>query len=261
VHGLRLPRNFPVTELIERAAPAPSVSIIGVGGGESTLADDLLACGYQNITVLDVSQTAVDLTRNRLGPNSERVRWMVADMARADLAFRAYDVWHDRAVFHFLTAMEDRMAYPRQVAKAVKPGVHVLVSTSGPGGRPNAAASTLFVMMRSHCTKNSACGFAYSTVLRNCIALRLAQRAVSLLPMQARIRQGFHHARHCVFGGLPRHGSNLREPSLREPRASDSVRRSFTYAVAVEQDPLLLSDTSIWGFTQNTFSLGSLTLR
>jgi SAM-dependent methyltransferase len=126
--------TFPSLELIERAAPGPSVSIIDVGGGESTLADDLLARGYQNITVLDVSQTAVDLTRNRLGPNSKRVRWMVADMARADLAFRAYDVWHDRAVFHFLTARKDRMAYVRQVAKAVKPGGHVLVSTFGPEG-------------------------------------------------------------------------------------------------------------------------------
>ena len=121
-------------ELIKRVAPAHSLSIIDVGGGESTLVDDLLARGYQNITVLDVSQTAVDLTRNRLGPNSERVRWIVANIAKADLPFRTYDVWHDRAVFHFLTPIEDRMAYVRQVATAVKPGGHVLVSTFGPEG-------------------------------------------------------------------------------------------------------------------------------
>jgi 2-polyprenyl-3-methyl-5-hydroxy-6-metoxy-1,4-benzoquinol methylase len=91
-------------ELIERAAPARSASILDIGGGESTLVDDLLARGYQDITVLDVSQTAIDVTKRRLGAASERVKWLVADIAKAELAPRAYDVWHDRAVFHFLTA-------------------------------------------------------------------------------------------------------------------------------------------------------------
>ena len=121
-------------ELIQRAAPARSASIIDVGGGESTLVDDLLARGYQNITVLDVSQTAIDVAKKRLGPASERVQWIVADIAKAELAPNAYDVWHDRAVFHFLTAMDERVAYVRQVASAVKLGGHVLVSTFGPEG-------------------------------------------------------------------------------------------------------------------------------
>ena len=120
--------------LIERAAPERMVSIIDVGGGESTLVDDLLAHGYQNITVLDVSQTAIDVTKNRLGSASERVQWVTADIVNGELAPKAYDVWHDRAVFHFLTAMEQRVAYVRQVARAVKPGGHVLVSTFGPEG-------------------------------------------------------------------------------------------------------------------------------
>jgi len=121
-------------EIIERAAPSHSASLIDVGGGESTLVDDLLARGYQNITVLDVSQIAIDVTKRRLGTASERVRWIAADVTKAAFVPRAYDVWHDRAVFHFLTTADDRRAYVSQVANAVKPGGHVLVSTFGPEG-------------------------------------------------------------------------------------------------------------------------------
>ena len=121
-------------ELIERAAPDFSASIIDVGGGESTLVDDLLARGYKNVTVLDVSQTAIDVTKKRLGKASERVKWLVADITNARLDRCGYDVWHDRAVFHFLTTIDERTAYVRQVAHAVKPGGHVIVSTFGPEG-------------------------------------------------------------------------------------------------------------------------------
>jgi 2-polyprenyl-3-methyl-5-hydroxy-6-metoxy-1,4-benzoquinol methylase len=120
--------------LIERAAATPSASIIDVGGGESTLVDDLLARGYQNITVLDVSQTAIDVTKERLGAAAETVCWLVGDITEVQLAPNAYDVWHDRAVFHFLVAPEPRAAYVRQVATAVRPGGHVIVSTFGPEG-------------------------------------------------------------------------------------------------------------------------------
>jgi 2-polyprenyl-3-methyl-5-hydroxy-6-metoxy-1,4-benzoquinol methylase len=120
--------------LIERAATGYSASIIDVGGGESTLAGDLLARGYEDITVLDVSQTAIDVTKKRLGLAAEQVHGLVADVTDAQLERGAYDVWHDRAVFHFLTASEHRAAYVRQVAHAVKPGGHVIVSTFGPEG-------------------------------------------------------------------------------------------------------------------------------
>ncbi len=120
--------------LIERAADAHSASIIDVGGGESTLVDDLLLRGYKNLTILDVSQTAIDATKRRLGSISEQVRWLVADIAEIELEPSAYDLWHDRAVFHFLTARERRIAYVRQVARTVKPGGHVIVSTFGPEG-------------------------------------------------------------------------------------------------------------------------------
>ena len=120
--------------LVERAAQSHSASIIDIGAGESTLVDDLLARGYENITVLDVSQTAVDLTKRRLGLLARQVKWIVADITQVQLESFAYDVWHDRAVFHFLTSIEQRAAYVRNVAKAVNHGGHVIVSTFGPEG-------------------------------------------------------------------------------------------------------------------------------
>ena len=120
--------------LIERAAHMRRASVIDIGGGESTLVDDLLIRGYENITVLDVSEKAIEVTRDRLGPIAEKVHWIAADIAHAQLPRQAYDVWHDRAVFHFLTKEHQRIAYVRQVAHAVKPGGHVIVSTFGPEG-------------------------------------------------------------------------------------------------------------------------------
>ena len=120
--------------LIERAANSRSASIIDIGAGESTLVDDLVARGYENITVLDISQTAFDVTKKRLGPLAEKAKWIVADITRVELEPLAYDVWHDRAVFHFLTSIEQRAAYVRNVATAVKSGGHVIVSTFGPEG-------------------------------------------------------------------------------------------------------------------------------
>ena len=120
--------------LIERAVPERSASIIDVGGGESTLVDDLLLRGYANITVLDISQGAIDVTRSRLGSAADQVRWIAADITEVELEPRAYDLWHDRAVFHFLTVPEQRTAYVRQVARSVRPGGHVIVSAFGPEG-------------------------------------------------------------------------------------------------------------------------------
>ncbi len=96
--------------------------------------DDLLLRGYKNLTVLDVSQTAIDVTKKRLGSAADRVRWLVADILEVKLQSFAYDVWHDRAVFHFLTRPEQRVAYVGLVTRAVKPGGHVIVSTFGPEG-------------------------------------------------------------------------------------------------------------------------------
>lgn len=120
--------------LIERAAETHSSSIIDVGGGESTLVDDLLERGFQNITVLDISQVAIAATKKRLGQAAERVHWLAADITQVELEPQAYDVWHDRAVFHFLTTPQERVAYIRQVARSVKHRGYVIVSTFGPEG-------------------------------------------------------------------------------------------------------------------------------
>ncbi len=120
--------------LIKRCVSDRSASIIDVGGGESTLVDDLLDDGFQNITVLDVSQAAIDVNKTRLGEKKTRVHWIVADITSVELTPKVYDVWHDRAVFHFLTGQEQRAAYVRQVARSVKHGGHVIVSTFGPEG-------------------------------------------------------------------------------------------------------------------------------
>src|ERR1700756_4251782 len=90
--------------LIEQTASGRSASVIDVGGGQSTLVDDLLARGYENITVLDIWHSAIAANRKRVGKAAERVHWLVADITKVELGSSAYDVWHDRAVFHFLTA-------------------------------------------------------------------------------------------------------------------------------------------------------------
>ena len=128
------PRPAISLDLILRAAPARTEAIIDVGGGSSTLVDSLLGQGYSQLTVLDVSSAALDAARSRLGREASRVTWVEADVLTADLEAGAFDVWHDRAVFHFLTALADRRAYIEQVRRAVKPGGHVLVATFAEDG-------------------------------------------------------------------------------------------------------------------------------
>jgi len=121
-------------ELIRRAVPGPSAQIIDVGGGASTLVDGLLRAGYSNLTVLDLSATALAESRERLGESAARVQWLDDDVLSATLPEAAYDLWHDRAVFHFLTNVADRAAYVAQVRRAVRPGGHVLVATFAEDG-------------------------------------------------------------------------------------------------------------------------------
>ncbi|CAG8566770.1 23482_t:CDS:1 [Cetraspora pellucida] len=119
---------------IEKAIQSQNLPIIDVGGGQSTLVDDLLARGYQNISVLDISETAINGTKERLGKAAKNVKWLTADITQVKLPEHYYDVWHDRAVFHFLTTPEQRAAYVKQVALAMKSGGHVIMSTFGPQG-------------------------------------------------------------------------------------------------------------------------------
>jgi SAM-dependent methyltransferase len=120
--------------LMRAAGVGAAARIIDVGGGASTLVDDLLDAGYRDITVLDLSANALAVARARLGPRAARVHWLEADVLEADLPEQGYDVWHDRAVFHFLTAAADRRAYVRQVLRAVRPGGLVIVATFAEDG-------------------------------------------------------------------------------------------------------------------------------
>lgn len=174
--------------LIEQAAADCSASIIDVGGGESTLVDDLLARGHESITVLDVSQTAIDTNRKRLGEASERVHWLIADITKVDLEPAAYDVWHDRAVFHFLTAPDDRIAYVRQIAHAVKPGGHVIVSTFGPEGPKKCSGLDVVRYDAESPHKGIRCTFPFAAELQRPTPDTVWDSpAVSLLLLQGRI--------------------------------------------------------------------------
>jgi len=121
-------------QLIERIAPDRSSRIIDVGGGASTLIDGLLDSGYTDVTVLDLAGAALSEAKSRLGHRGSLARWIEADVLTAKLGAHQYDVWHDRAVFHFLTKDDERAAYLRNVMRSVKPGGHVIVSTFGPQG-------------------------------------------------------------------------------------------------------------------------------
>ncbi|HVS61509.1 MAG TPA: class I SAM-dependent methyltransferase [Gemmatimonadaceae bacterium] len=116
-------------ELLAQTGLAPDSAIIDVGGGDSTLVDTLVERRLGRVTVLDLSGAALARARARLGSRAGEVTWLEADVTRAELGPQAYDFWHDRAVFHFLTDAEDRRAYVDQVRRSVKPGGHVLVAT------------------------------------------------------------------------------------------------------------------------------------
>lgn len=120
--------------LILAAGVSQSASIIDVGGGASTLADDLLARGFERLTVLDLSGAALAAAKSRLGSRATQVRWIEADVLQADLPMHAYDVWHDRACFHFMTSESDRRAYVNTVLHAVRPGGLVIVATFAEDG-------------------------------------------------------------------------------------------------------------------------------
>lgn len=121
-------------DMVLRTGATPSSRIVDVGAGASTLADDLVAAGFRSVVVMDISLSALQLSRERLGPHAERVRWIQADVTAAPFLPDAFDVWHDRAVFHFLTRAEDRAAYVETVRRAVRPGGSVIVATFGPEG-------------------------------------------------------------------------------------------------------------------------------
>jgi ubiquinone/menaquinone biosynthesis C-methylase UbiE len=117
----------PSLALIEEIA-SPSSSVIDVGGGASRLTDALLERGFTDLTVLDVSSAALAAAKERIGQEAKRVQWIVADITTWEPS-RAYDVWHDRATFHFMVGEPDRAAYLSRLARALKPGGHAIIAT------------------------------------------------------------------------------------------------------------------------------------
>lgn len=121
-------------ELIKTTGVNLGARIIDVGGGASKLVDDLLDQGYSEITVLDISKAALRRSQHRLGHRASLVTWLELDITRAELVPNFYDVWHDRAVFHFLTNETDRAQYVQAVQRSVKSGGHIVIASFGLGG-------------------------------------------------------------------------------------------------------------------------------
>ena len=108
--------------------------IIDIGGGRATLVDDLLSRGFTDVTVLDLSQAALDETARRLGAIGKGVHWLSADITGIELPQAHYELWHDRAVFHFLTEPSDRARYVANAARALQPGGYAIIATFAEDG-------------------------------------------------------------------------------------------------------------------------------
>jgi SAM-dependent methyltransferase len=121
IKGLSLPLDAP---------------IIDVGGGTSTLIDDLLDAGHRSITVLDISEKALSSAKARLGEKARLVTWLDGDITSVDLPIQFYDLWHDRATFHFFTTIEQQRKYRDNVLKALRPGGHLVIGTFAPEAPP-----------------------------------------------------------------------------------------------------------------------------
>lgn len=121
-------------ELLRQAGLNPGSRVIDVGGGASTLVDDLLDLGLSDITVLDLSAEALNVAKRRLGDRAEGVHWLPGDLLRAEFPKGRFDFWHDRAVLHFLTTEDDARLYVQQATRAVTQGGHAVIGGFAPDG-------------------------------------------------------------------------------------------------------------------------------
>lgn len=115
-------------DLIKESRLPDGASVIDIGGGTSSLAEALLAAGYR-VTVLDISEAALSVARSRLADRASEIAWIANDVTTWELAGTAYDLWHDRATFHFLTMPEDRAAYIARMKQALRPGGIAIIAT------------------------------------------------------------------------------------------------------------------------------------
>lgn len=121
-------------QMIEAIGADKAAAIIDVGGGASTLVDDLLANGYTNVSVLDLSEVALQVAKKRLDEQAKLVNWIVGDITQVSLPENHFDIWHDRAVFHFLTEAQDRRLYVDQVLRSVRSNGHIVIATFAQDG-------------------------------------------------------------------------------------------------------------------------------
>ncbi|MDD2776916.1 MAG: methyltransferase domain-containing protein [Gallionella sp.] len=121
-------------KLIQATGAAPTDPVIDVGGGASTLVDGLLANGFANVSVLDLSGAALAASRARLGEQAATVQWLEADITQVALPAQRYAVWHDRAVFHFLVDEADRAAYRKRLLNALQSNGQVIIATFAENG-------------------------------------------------------------------------------------------------------------------------------
>jgi len=118
----------PSLDLFAKAGATPASSIIDIGGGASRLVDCLIDQGFRHVTVLDLSETALTVTKLRLGERATRIHWIAADVTNWEPS-ESYDLWHDRAAFHFLTEAHDRAAYVVRLKRALKQGGHAIIAS------------------------------------------------------------------------------------------------------------------------------------
>jgi 2-polyprenyl-3-methyl-5-hydroxy-6-metoxy-1,4-benzoquinol methylase len=120
--------------LVQQLASSPQARIIDVGGGTSLLVDALLSRGYDHLTVLDLSERALATVQQRLEAQAAEVTWLAGDIRSIDLPHQAYDIWHDRAVFHFLVDSLDHQRYAEQVERSLRPTGHLILATFAEDG-------------------------------------------------------------------------------------------------------------------------------
>jgi len=129
-------------DLILEAAGEKRGRVIDVGGGQSFLVDRLLDSGFKQVAVLDISSAAIEATKARLGERASQVEWMVADITQAE-SLGEFDIWHDRAVFHFITDPVDRKCYMELLKRSLPIGGHFIVGTFAKGGPEKCSGLTI----------------------------------------------------------------------------------------------------------------------
>lgn len=175
-------------QIIHQFMPAENhPTVIDVGGGASSLVDHLWAAGYASLVVLDIAETALAKAKERLGQAARQISWVVGDITTTDLPANAYDLWHDRAVFHFLVEPEGQTKYVQLVNQALKPGGILVIATFAPEG-PEKCSD--LPVQRYDCA-------ALQQTLGQQFSLRLSERENHQTPFQT--QQAFSY---CVFQKL-----------------------------------------------------------